>query len=140
MNKLIIGLLIVAAGAGAFFLLRKKKNVIVANDIKKEWIVGMWKADTTQKSIDSTFIKYRYDFREDGNILRSLNDSAKADTSRYEWNKNNEIVWSGWTPLEKEKAADSTGLSYSILQLTKDSLQLKGKDSTVVLFLKAKGR
>lgn len=78
MNKVIIGLLIVAAGAGAFFLLRKKKNVTVTNDMKKEWIVGVW--------VGTDSVRYRYDFRENGNVLRSLNDSAKADTSRYEWN------------------------------------------------------
>jgi hypothetical protein len=37
-----------------------------------------------------------------GNIIRSLNDSAKADTSHYEWNKDNALIW-------KEHASDSTG-------------------------------
>ncbi|HEY6063499.1 MAG TPA: hypothetical protein VIV35_07815, partial [Chitinophagaceae bacterium] len=99
MNKLFIGLLIVAAGAGAFFLLRKKKNSTTTNDIKKEWIVGKWKADAGK---DSAFSNYSYDFLKDGNMVRSLNDSAKADTSHYEWNRNNALIW-------KDKASDSTG-------------------------------
>jgi len=43
-------------------------------------------------AIDSNFTKYHYDFRIDGNILKSLPDSAKADTSHYEWTKKNELV------------------------------------------------
>jgi hypothetical protein len=128
MNKLFIGLLIVAAGAGAFFLLRKKKNTTTINDIKKEWIVGKWKADACK---DSAFSSYSYDFLKDGNIIWSLNDSAKADTSHYEWNKANELVW-------KEKTSDSTGKIFSVVKLTQDSLQVQSKDSVSILFTKAK--
>ena len=128
MNKLFIGLLIVAAGAGVFFLLRKKKNTTAGNGIKKEWIVGKWKADAGK---DSAFSRYSYDFLKDGNILRSLNDSAKADTLHYEWNKTNELVW-------KEKASDSTGNIFSVLKLTLDTLQVQSKDSATILFTKLK--
>ena len=125
MNKLFIGLLIVAAGAGVFFLLRKKKNT-TTNDIKKEWIVGKWKADTGK---DSAFSSYYYDFLKDGSILRSLNDSAKADTSHYEWNKDNTLVF-------KENHSDTTGKVFSVLKLTQDSLQVQAADSSTVLFIK----
>ena len=128
MNKLFIGLLIVAAGAGVFFLLRKKKNATTTNEIKKEWIIGKWKAKAGK---DSAFSNYSYDFLKDGNIIRSLNDSAKADTSHYEWNKANELVW-------KEKVSDSTGKIFSIVKLTKDSLQVQSKNSTGILFIKVK--
>jgi hypothetical protein len=128
MNKLFIGLLIVAAGAGVFFFLRKQKNTSTNNDIKKEWIIGKWKADAGK---DSVFSNYNYDFLKDGDILRSLNDSAKADTSHYEWNKANELVW-------KENAGDSTGKIFAVLKLTQDSLQVQSKDSVTVLFIKLK--
>ena len=128
MNKLFIGLLIVAAGAGVFFLLRKKKNATTTHDIQKEWIIGKWKADAGK---DSVLSSYSYDFLKDGNIVRSLNDSAKADTSHYEWGKNNELVW-------KEKLSDSTGKILSVLKLTQDSLQLQAADSSIVLFIKVK--
>ncbi|HMK25227.1 MAG TPA: hypothetical protein VK483_04290 [Chitinophagaceae bacterium] len=128
MNKLFIGLLIVAAGAGTFFLLRKKNNTTTTNDIKKEWIVGKWKADAGK---DSAFRSYNYDFLKDGNVIRSLNDSAKADTSHYEWNKKNELIW-------KKNAGDSTGRIFSVLKLTQDSLQVQSKDSTTILFTKLK--
>ena len=128
MNKLFIGLLLVAAGAGIFFLLQKKKSTTSNIEIKKEWIVGKWKADAGK---DSAFSKYSYDFLKDGNIIRSLNDSAKTDTAHYEWNKVNELVW-------KEKINDSTGTIFSIVKLTQDSLQLQSTDSVGILFTKAK--
>lgn len=128
MKNLFIGLLIVAAGTGIFFLLRKKKNKPTANEINKEWIVGKWKADAGK---DSAFSQYNYDFLKDGNILRSLSDSAKTDTSHYEWNKANELVW-------KEKAGDSTGKIFSIIKLTQDSLQVQSKDSATILFTRLK--
>lgn len=130
MNKLIIGLLTVAAGAGIFLLLRKKKETITANSINKEWIVGKWKPDAVSTN-DSDFSKYQFDFQKNGNVLKSLNDSVKADTSHYEWNKASELVW-------KEKANDSTGKVYVVIKLTQDSLQVQSADSSTILFTKAK--
>ena len=129
MNKLIIGLLIVVAGAGAFFYFNQRTNNKPPQDLlTKEWIVGKWKTDAV---IDSNFSKYQFDFLKDGNVIRSLNDSAKSDTSWYEWSKANELVW-------KEKATDTTGRVYVVLKLTQDSLQVQAADSSTVLFTKMK--
>ena len=128
MNKLFIGLLIIAAGAGVFFLLRKKKNSTAANTINKEWIIGKWKAT---EGNDSAFNQYRYDFQKDGNLLVSPNDSARVDTFHYEWSKNNDLVW-------KETAADTSREIFSIVKLTQDSLQVQTKDSAIILFTKLK--
>ena len=129
MNKLFIGLLIVAAGAGAlFYFNRKTCNKPAQDSLTKEWILGKWKADAGK---DSAFSNYKYDFLKDGNILRSLNDSAKADTSHYEWNKNNGLIW-------KENAGDSTGKIFAVLKLTQDSLEVRSKDSATILFTKLK--
>ncbi len=130
MNKLITGLLVVAAGAGIFLFLRKKKEATTANSITKEWIVGKWKSDAVMAN-DSNFSKYQFDFQKDGNVVRSLNDSVKADTSHYEWNKASELVW-------KEKASDSTGKVYVVAKLTQDSLKVQGVDSSTLLFIKVK--
>ncbi len=127
MNKLIIGLLVVAAGAGIFLLLRKKKETTIANDIQKELIIGKWIPIT----IGTNFSKYQFDFLKDGNVIRSLNDSAKADTSHYEWNKASELVW-------KEKASDSLGKVYVVAKLTSDSLHVQDTDSSTVVFTKVK--
>ena len=130
MNKLFIGLLIIAAGAGTFILLRKKKNNEFSNDIKKEWIVGKWKTNAVLTN-DPNFSKSQFDFQKDGKVIRSLNDSVKADTSHYEWNKANQLVW-------KEKLSDSTGKIYVVVKLTQDSLQFQSADSSTVLFTKVK--
>ena len=135
MNKFIIGLLVVAAGAGIFLLLRKKNETPTSNSINKEWIVGKWNpiaigSDSTLAN-DSNFSKYRFEFQKDGNVVRSINDSVKADTTHYEWNKNNELVL-------KEKANDSTGKVYVVTKLTSDSLQMQARDSSTILFTKLK--
>jgi len=67
MNKLIIGLLIIAAGAGTFFLLRKKKETTATNEIKKEWIIGKWKTDVVMAN-ESNLNKSQFDFKKHGNI------------------------------------------------------------------------
>lgn len=131
MNKLFIGLLIVAAGAGIFFLLKKKKATsepVIA--IKRELIIGKWKTEA-QPGNDSTFKDYQYEFSKDGNIVRLLNDSTIVDSSFYAWNKESNLEW-------KKNAVDSTGVLYKVVQLTDDSLQLVSKDSSVILFTRLK--
>ena len=130
MNKLLIGLLIVAAGAGAFFLLRQKKANDPATKINKEWIIGQWKTDNIISG-DSSFTLYRYDFLKDGHIVRSLRDSSVKDTLHYEWKKKNELRWSA-------NNVDSTLHEFAIVKLGMDSLQLQTKDSILLLFTKLK--
>jgi len=142
MNKLFIGLLIVAAGAGAFFFLRNKKQ---SNEVQvnKELLVGKWKLQSFQAGkdsgkifltgitgpIDSNQSKYDYEFTN-GDVVRSVGDSVKKTISYYEWKKN-QLVW-------KDDPKDSTGNTLQVSKLNKDSLQLQGDDSTVVLFTKLK--
>ena len=131
MNKLLVGLLIVAAGVGAFFVLRKKNNSSAPAKINKEWIIGKWKEEPGKPVTDSVQTNYRYDFQKDGLLLLYISDSVKADTSHYEWGKSNELVW-------KEKLSDSTGENFVVLKLTQDSLQVRSKDSVEILFTRAK--
>ncbi|MEO7924663.1 MAG: hypothetical protein ABIR30_13360 [Chitinophagaceae bacterium] len=124
MNKLIIGLLIVAAGAGVFFFLRSKKET-PASKINKELLTGKW------KPVDDTSGKTSFDFQKDGRVISLAGDSARADTSYYAWNKTNELVW-------KEKPTDSSGKVYSVLALSIDSLRVLGRDSSIMRFVKTK--
>lgn len=125
MNKLFIGLLIVAIGTGAFFLLNKKDKPFAGIEVKKELILGDWKADN-----DSNQIMYRCRFEKDGNVFRSMNDSTKADTLNYEWRRNNELVW-------KEKQGETTiTRDFVVIKLNVDSLVLRAKDSSVISFTK----
>ena len=145
MKKLFIGLLIIAAGVATFFYLRKKDNTTAASGIKKEWIVGQWKIESVKPGkdsannfmmgimglVDPNTMNYHYEFTKEGNILRSLRDSVSKDTSLYEWNKSNQLVW-------KEDKMDSTGSTLTVATLNKDSLQLQTVDSTTFLFTKTK--
>lgn len=130
MNKLIIGLLIIAAGAGVFFFLNKKKNKPVDKTFNKELIIGKWKTYSAEALKDSMQTSHLYEFQKEGLVLHSLNDSSNVDTTHYEWGKANELIWN-------QSGADSIGKVFSIQSLTKDSLQLQAKDSTVSLFIKA---
>ena len=143
MNKLFIGLLIVAAGTGVFFFLRKRKSA-TANEINKEWIVGKWKVDSISPgkdpelvfqlyATDSNSKKEVHHFFDNGLLVSSYpyDSLIKNDSSYYEFSKNNELVFKG-------KVNDTTSTVFSIKKLTQDSLLVQTKDSTRVLFAKAK--
>lgn len=127
MKKLLIGLLVVAAGAGAFFFLYKKKNTETVS-INKELIIGKWKPVSKEPVADTIQPMYQFDFQKDGIAMRSINDSVKADTTHYEWNKANELV-------VKESATDSIGVAYVIVKLTADTLQVQSTSNKVNLLL-----
>ncbi|MDP4264358.1 MAG: hypothetical protein Q8941_17645 [Bacteroidota bacterium] len=144
MKKLFIGLLVIAAGAGAFYFLQKKKTV--NNSIRKELLTGKWKldslyavsADSSSRFLsgilaltDSDRIRCRYDFRENGTILQLQKGQAKTDTSWYEWTPKSDL-------LLKEAPKDSTGERFVVNKLGDDSLVLQSKDSAVFVFTKLK--
>lgn len=128
MNKLLIGLLVVAAGAGVYFFLLKKKKLADKPETKKEWIIGSWNA---QNEVDSNGLSGRFEFRTDGLVLRAVNDSSKADTTYYSWTKTGALMF-------KNTAEDSTGKEYPVISLTTDSLRVKTGDSSTVLLTKLK--
>ena len=145
MKKVFIGLLILAAGAGAFFFLQKKDKPITGN-IQRELIIGKWKLDSILLPKDSNdnfmagipgivapdLMKYCYELKKDGAISFSLGDSLIKDSSRYEWNKENQLVW-------KEYPADTSSNNvFKVSTLNKDSLVLQAEDSSILLFTKVK--
>ncbi len=130
MNKLLIGLLIAAAGAGAYFLLQKKKDLPVSGTINKELLIGAWKPAGAGPE-DSSGVQHRYEFLKDGTVLHFTQDSAGADSSRYEWGQKDELIW-------KEKSTDSAGRLFTVLRLTADSLQVQAADSAGYFFLRMK--
>ena len=145
MKKLFIGLLILAAGAGAYYFLQKKKNETSA-DIEKELLVGKWKMGSINLSPrdsatafvpgimspgDSTLSKSQFHFQKEGTFLQTHNDQLQNDTSYYEWGKKNKLMIKG-------SAKDSTGDIYSVNKLNIDSLILQSQDSTVFVLTKLK--
>jgi hypothetical protein len=133
MKKLLIGLLITAAaGTGAYFYFNQKKEDKPKDpSVSKELIIGRWKATTIEPATDSIEKQYLYDFKKDGTALRTISDTIKADTVRYEWSKTSELVL-------KEKPTDSIGKVYVVAKLTADTLQLQSITKSTVTLLKEK--
>jgi hypothetical protein len=127
MKKLFIGLLVVAAGGATFFLLNQKKKPGNIASINKELIIGKWKPAASQPA-DTAQPHYQYEFQKDGIALRSLNNTVKADTTYYGWNAKNELVI-------RENTGDTTGKTFTVVQLTGDSLQLQAEKNAVSLLL-----
>lgn len=130
MKKLIIGLLLVAAGTGVFFFLRNKKDTDKpGNKENSELLIGKWETIIQQEN-DSSIIHYKYEFQKNGNIIRTLNDSTKTDSLIYEWDKAGDL-------LIKSNAADTITKVYKVIFNGSDSLIVKN-DSTNMLFIKLK--
>lgn len=145
MKKVFIGLLIAAAGAVTYYLLQKENNPVTNNTIQQEKIIGKWKLDSLYALRDSAnnsmlgiigiiepdLKKYNYEFKKDGAITLSVGDSLTADSSRYEWNKNNQLTW-------KEHPADTSGELFTVFFLNNNNLELHSADSVVLQFTKFK--
>jgi hypothetical protein len=146
MNKILIGLLIMGAAAGAFFYLRNKDKQSDST-FNKEWIVGEWKIDSistvSNDSLhdlvktgilpDSNYRQYQYSFFNDGRIVKAGSDSAHTYTLQYDWQKEKEktLTW-------KKTATDSTGVSLQVSTLAKDTMVLESADKGMVRFIKAR--
>jgi len=128
MKKLLIGLLVVAAGAGAFYFLNKKKGSAETTSVNKELLLGKWKPVSKEPGTDTLHPLYHFDFQKNGLAMRSVSDTIKADSVYYEWNKAGEL-------LVKENAADSVGVAYVIVKLSADSLQVQSKMNNVNILL-----
>ena len=134
-------LLIAAVGTGVYFLfLNKKKTGIAGNEIQKELIIGKWKLDSLSQSIGEAklfagldtiinFSNYAYQFQQDGKVLRLFKDSVQKNDSRFEWTKDDQLLF--------RQEADSIETSFTVSKLSKDSLILQSKDRTTAFFSKA---
>ena len=143
MNKLFIGLLIVAAGAGTFFLFQKK-NKPAKSYVQKDLIIGKWKLDSlyslkdsgsnvmpdVMELVDPHLKKYEYKFTKEGAVELWLKDSITKDSTRYEWIKEDQLAW-------KEYPANKTTEVFDV-SVYRDSLSMQSKDSVILLFTKAK--
>jgi hypothetical protein len=130
MNKLFIGLLIVAAGAGAYLLL-KKSNSHHIKTVEETAILGRWKISPHETN-DSSGVSARYDFLDNGKLLVFENDSTKvADTIHYHWQKDHVLVIN-------DVKGDSTGKEFTILKLNADSLTIQDRSTDTLTFLRIK--
>lgn len=145
MKSIIMAVLLIAAvGAGVYFLFfHKKETEITGNEMQKELIVGKWKLDSLSQVkapvklfagpatiIDSNFSNYAYQFQQDGKVLRLFKDSVQKNSSRYEWTKEDHLLF--------KEENDSVGTKFTVFKLNKDSLVLQSVDSTMAFLTKVK--
>jgi hypothetical protein len=143
MKKIILAVILLAAAGGGIYYLLKKKDQIVISDFKQEQILGKWKLDSLTQGkdsaslfvgimgmVDSSLMKYDYDFRKEGIVVKFLKDSIQKDTTHYEWTKDNHLIW--------KEQGDSTGQTLAVNKLNQNSLVLRTKDSTLIYFRKVK--
>ena len=143
MKKIILAVILMAAAGGiTYYLLQKKKQTTFGN-LKQEQIIGRWKMDSLAAkndssatilaligTLDSNLANCEYDFRKEGIIIKFLKDSSQKDTAQYKWVKDNHLIW--------KEVDDSNDDSLVVNVLTRDSLVLQTKDSTVFYFKKMK--
>ena len=141
MKKTIIALLLVAAAGTAIFFYNQKSKTNSTTLTQQEQIIGKWKINSYHPGSDSAAmllallslvdpntLDYTFDFRKNGDIIHFVGDSATSDTSRYEW-RNENLYWI-------EDKNDSTGSILNVIHITKDSLEFRASDNTLVLFTK----
>ena len=139
MKKIILAVILLAAAGGVTYYLLQKKNSV--HNFKQEQILGKWKLDLVTDGkdslslftgimgiIDSNLMKYDYDFRKEGIVVKLLKDSLQKDTTHYEWKKGNQLLW--------KEQGDSIGQIMKIITLNNDSLVLKTKDNVMIYFKK----
>ena len=128
MKKIIFGLLIVAAGAGAYYLLSQKKQIEPVAENNSTLLLGKWKAGDPVAGSDSSLMAgLQYEVLKDGIAL--VSDTAKTvpDSIYYTWTDAGDLQI-------RLKAADTVTEKFNVVVLNKDSLQLKDKDSKLYRF------
>lgn len=128
MKKIIFGLLIVAAGAGAYYLLSQKKNIEQVSENKATLLLGKWKAENRIGFSDSSLLAgFQYEVLKDGVALVSDSAAAVADSFYYAWTDDGDLQI-------RLKAADTLIEKFNVVLLNKDSLQLKDKENKLYRF------
>ncbi len=128
MKKIIFGLLIVAAGAGAYYLLSQKKQIEPAAEDKSTLLLGKWKAMEPVSGSDSSLMAgLQYEVLKDGVALVRDSASAAPDSIYYTWTDAGDLQI-------RLNAADTTTEKFNVVVLNKDSLQMKDKDSKLYRF------
>jgi hypothetical protein len=142
MKKIILVALLLATTGGAlyYFLSTKKGNSNHQTSFQKT-LLGEWKIDSVALSkkdsgnaialfalsLDSNFLKYTYDFKDDGAIIKKLGDSIYTEKIGYQLKDSVTIVYK-----EGESADESFELKLSSKE--KNGFVLMDKDSTRYFF------
>lgn len=144
MKKIILAVIVIAAAGGAlYYFLQNKKTGEVQQTSFEQMLKGEWKIDSVALSkkdsgnvialmalaIDSNFLKYTYDFKDNGGIIQKLGDSTVTDRLSYKLKDSTAI-----TITENGSSAEMFDLR--AVSKEKDRIALIDKDSTTYYFVK----
>ncbi len=142
MKKIILVAVLLAASGGAlYYLLNTKQLITPQNNSIKQILLGEWKIDSVALSkkdsgnvialfalaLDSNFLNYTYDFKEDGAIIKKLGDSIYTEKNSYQLKDSATIVFT-------EDDSDSESFVFKLASKEKNGFVLMDKDSTNYYF------
>lgn len=142
MKKIILVAVLLAASGGAlYYLLNTKQLITPQNNSFKQILLGEWKIDSVALSkknsgnaialfalaLDSNFLKYTYDFKQNGTITKKLGDSTLAKKHTYQLKDSATIVFT-------EGDSDSESFELKLSSKEKNGFVLMDKDSTNYYF------
>lgn len=131
MKKLLIGLLIAAAGTGVYFLLQNRKKAdppLTVND--QDWLIGKWTDKSGELLPDSLATVLQWEFRKDGIAIVSNQQPLINDTLQYAWKDS--------ASLGIRSAKDSMETVFRVIHSANDSLVLERSDSSRILLGRSK--
>jgi hypothetical protein len=144
MKQIILVVILLAATGGAlYYLLQNKKTNEVQQTTFQQMLNGEWKIDSVALSkkdsgnvialmalaLDSNFLKYTYDFKENGGIVKKLGDSTLVDQLSYKMKDSATIILS-------ETGSTDEVFELKLISTNKNRFALMDKDSTNYYFIK----
>jgi hypothetical protein len=142
MKKIILAVILLAALGGAlYYYLQTTKTSVPSTTAYQQTIIGEWKIDSVaaQKTtdniallamaMDTNFVNYRFQFKEDGSITQFLGDSIVPVKRGYEWKDSAHLVFSEGDSLSEKNPVQ-------VLSLTKEQFSIMSADSSVFYFKK----
>lgn len=142
MKKIILAAILLAALGGALYYYQQTtKTSVPSSTAYQQTIIGEWKIDSVASpkpadnivllamTMDTNFLKYHFQFKEDGSITQLLGDSIFPVKRGYEWKDSANLVFKEGDSLSEKNPVQ-------ILSLSKEHFSIMSVDSSVFYFKK----
>ncbi len=140
MKKIILAAILLAALGGALYYYQQTtKTSVPSSTAYQQTIIGEWKIDSVASpkpadnivllAMDTNFLKYHFQFKEDGSITQLLGDSIVPVKLGYEWKDSANLVFKEGDSLSEKNPVQ-------ILTLRKEQFSIMSADSSVFYFKK----
>lgn len=137
MKKLFIAAVLIAALGGALYYFSEMQKPQSASPGLKNVVIGIWQIDSVALSakdsgnaialfalsLNSNFLKYSYEFKEDGAIIKKLGDSTLAEKINYQFKDSAGII-----------ITEDETFELMFTEKLKDGFVLMDKDSAAYYF------